>query len=312
MKEYETIFKRAQRFIYRSARPVELARWRYHFEDGTRGEVLKALAAFQNADGGFGHALEADSMNPNSCPVQVWTACEILREIGFEDSSHPVVKGILRYLDSGAEFSTEKNQWLNAVSSNNSYPHAVWWDYNENQELKYNPTAYLAGFILRFADAQSGLYRKAEEITKQAYEWFRQSVPTGDGAAAACFIRLYEYLEETGAALVDMREFADKLKEEVNADICREPNRWGTEYVCHPSTLITGRESMFYKGNEELVRKECELIAEEQLEDGSYIVPWLWYNDYAEYPLAANWWKSVMIIEKMRFLREFQTGVFDN
>lgn len=111
---------------------------------------------------------------------------------------------------------------------------------------------------------------------------------------------------------MDMREFADKLKEEVNADICREPNRWGTEYVCHPSTLITGRESMFYKGNEELVRKECELIAEEQLEDGSYIVPWLWYNDYVEYPLAANWWKSVMIIEKMRFLREFQTGVFDN
>lgn len=233
-------------------------------------------------------------------------------QIGFEDRSHPIIKGILHYLDSGADFSIEKNQWLNVVSSNDSYPHAAWWDYNEKQELRYNPTANLAGFILRFADADSRLYRKAEEITRQAYEWFRQSVPTGDGAVAACFIRLYEYLNETGMELADMQEFADKLKEEVNADICREPDRWRTEYVCRPSTLITSRKSMFYEENEEFVRKECEIIAEEQLEDGSYIVPWLWYNDYAEYPLAANWWKSVMLIEKMRFLREFQAGAFDN
>lgn len=312
MKQYETICKKAEKFLYRNARPIELARWRYHFEGGTCEEVLTALTAFQNADGGFGHALEADSFNPNSSPVQVWTACEILREIGFEDRSHPIIKGILHYLDSGADFSAKKKQWLNAVSSNDAYPHAAWWDYNENQELKYNPTANLAGFILRFADAESRLYRKAEEIAKQAYEWFRQSVPTGDGAVAACFIRLYEYMEETGAELVDMREFADKLKEEVSADICREPERWGTEYVCHPSTLIDGKTSMFYEENEELVRKECELIAEEQLEDGSYHVPWLWYNDYPEYLLAANWWKSVMLIEKMRFLREFQAGAFDN
>lgn len=80
MGEYEKIFQKARGFIYRNARPVDLARWRYHFEGGAREEVLTALAAFQNEDGGFGHGLEADSLNPNSCPIQTWNACEILRK----------------------------------------------------------------------------------------------------------------------------------------------------------------------------------------------------------------------------------------
>ena len=52
-------FEKARRFMYRSARPVELARWQYHFEQGSKENVLKALAAYQNEDGGFGHGLEA-------------------------------------------------------------------------------------------------------------------------------------------------------------------------------------------------------------------------------------------------------------
>ncbi len=306
MGEYEKIFQKARGFIYRNARPVDLARWRYHFEGGAREDVLTALAAFQNADGGFGHALEADSFNPNSCPIQTWNACEILREIGFEDGSHPIIQGILRYLDSGADFSEQHNRWLNTVKSNNDYPHAIWWNYSEKEEApSYNPTAYLAGFILRFAEKGSGLYKKAEEIAKQAYGWFRENVPHGDNHDAACFIRLYEYLSEANVQLLNMDEFAEKLREEVGANICRETERWKTEYVCKPSLFISDRNSMFYAGNEALIEEECALIAESQLDDGSYPVPWQWYNEYMEFPLAENWWKSVQLIEKLRFFREF-------
>lgn len=306
MGEYEKIFQKARGFIYRNARPVDLARWRYHFEDGAREDVLTALAAFQNEDGGFGHGLEADSFNPNSCPIQTWNACEILREIGFEDGSHPIIRGILRYLGSGADFSEQHNQWRNTVKSNNDYPHAVWWSYSEEkEEFNYNPTAHLAGFILRFAEKDSALYRKAEEIAKQAYAWFREKVPFGDNHVANCFVRLYEVLSETGAALADPDEFAEKLREEVGASICRETERWKTEYVGMPSFFISDRNSMFCAGNEALVEKECALIAESQLDDGSYPIPWQWYNEYKEFPLAENWWKSVQLIEKMRFLREF-------
>ena len=108
-----------------------------------------------------------------------------------------------------------------------------------------------------------------------------------------------------------MRTFAEKLKEEINSVICRDTERWKTEYVCRPSMFFNNNErfinneSMLFEDNKELIQKECELLAETQLEDGSYIVPWLWYNDYTEYTLAANWWKSILLIKYMRFLKEF-------
>jgi hypothetical protein len=74
-------YQNARAFIYRNARPLDFARWQYHFEGGGKDAVLTALSAYQNEDGGFGHALEPDSWNPNSVPLQTWTATEILREI---------------------------------------------------------------------------------------------------------------------------------------------------------------------------------------------------------------------------------------
>lgn len=306
MKNKEQIFESSRKFIYRNARPIELARWRYHFENGANEDVLTALSAFQNEDGGFGHALEADSFNPNSCPIQTWNAAEILKEIGFKDNTHPIIKGILRYLDSGADFSEKHNQWLNTVKSNNDYPHAIWWDCSEEEKnLCYNPTAALAGFILRFGEKGSSLYQKAEKLAAEAHEWFKAHVPVVDNHETSCFVRLYMDMEASGAELVDMNEFKELLKSQVNANICRDADRWA-EYVCKPSAFIDSRDSMFYEGNEELVEKELEITAGSQLADGSFAVPWEWYNGYKEFPLAENWWKSVIIIEKMRFIKNFR------
>ncbi len=49
-------------WMYRNARQIELALWQYYFENGSQESVLAALAMYQNADGGFGNALEADRM----------------------------------------------------------------------------------------------------------------------------------------------------------------------------------------------------------------------------------------------------------
>ena len=60
-------------------------RWKYLFEGGSREDVLTSLAAYQNEDGGFGHALEPDCWNPDSSPIQTWVAAEIIQKIGFEE-----------------------------------------------------------------------------------------------------------------------------------------------------------------------------------------------------------------------------------
>ena len=79
------VFEKARTFMYRNARPLDLARFQYHFENGTQEAVLHALSFYQNADGGFGHAIEADNWNPNSIPLHANGANSIFREIGMTD-----------------------------------------------------------------------------------------------------------------------------------------------------------------------------------------------------------------------------------
>ncbi|MDR1247233.1 MAG: hypothetical protein LBK57_09430 [Clostridiales Family XIII bacterium] len=43
-------YQKARAFIYRNARPLDVARWQYHFEGGGKDAVLTALAAYQNED----------------------------------------------------------------------------------------------------------------------------------------------------------------------------------------------------------------------------------------------------------------------
>ena len=59
-------FDRAAEFISVNARPLERARFDYHFASGPISDVLTQLEAFQNNDGGFGHGIEPDLRMPLS------------------------------------------------------------------------------------------------------------------------------------------------------------------------------------------------------------------------------------------------------
>ncbi len=298
-------FENARNFIYRSARPVDLARWQYHFEHGSTDAVLQALGAYQNADGGFGHGLEADYLNPDSTPMQTWAATEILHEIGFTDAAHPITAGVLRYLESGADFDAAYNQWRNTVPSNNDHPHAIWWEDNGKGEFRYNPTAALAGFLVRFADRESALFEKGCAIVREAVDWFTAQEPFEEMHVTGCFIRLYEYLCEAEVTLTDMERFRERLMQQVRHNICAEPQKWGMEYVTKPSEFIRSRESMFYADNAALAEAECDFIIQSQLPDGAYPVTWQWWTDYKEFEVAANWWKASFLIRNMNYLKAF-------
>lgn len=296
------LFEKAKRFIYQNARPLDLARWKYHFENGKKEAVLDALSYYQNEDGGFAYALEPDSFNPFSTPIQTWEATEILREINFTDGSHPIIKGILRYLESGKDFSAEHNQWMNTVPSNNDYPHAIWWSYGEEGSLyEYNPTACLAGFIIRFSSSDTSLYQKACIIAKEAYSYFVERAPFEDMHITPCFIRLYEYLFEAKVDILDMEEFREMLQKQVHVNICTDTEKWDKQYVALPSSFIESKESIFYPDNAGLSERECQLIDNIQLPDGSFPIPWQWVTDYTEFVISVNWWKSNVIIKNLLF-----------
>ena len=299
-------YRKARTFLYRNARPLDLARWQYHFEDGSREAVLNALSHYQNQDGGFGHALEADAWNPNSCPIQTWAATEILREIGFTDPAHPIVQGILRYLDSGKDFSGAC--WYKIVKSNNDYPHAPWWhtqaDTTDHDD--YNPTASLAGFILRFAPGDSPLHRLGSRIAREAVRQLLAGERENGMHTVAAYVRLLEDLEQSGNAhLLDMPQFKTVLAEQIHSCITQETGAWESEYVCKPSVFFRSAESIFYAVNRSIAEFECDFIVKTQLKDGSWSITWAWDDYPGEWAVSQNWWKSDRIILNLLYLKGF-------
>lgn len=298
---YNKIFDLAQKFIYRNARPIDLALWKYHFENGSKDDVLTALAAYQNADGGFAHAIEPDCWNKNSTPIATWAAISKLNEIGFDDKSHPIIGGILKYLDSGKDFSNGK--WYNVVKSNNDHPHAVWWGCEQGEGIESdNPTASLAGFAMKYADKDSALYKKASDIVKKSVKDFIESSST-ESHTLRCFMELYEYCASLNTDLVDMLAFKTKLYAAIRNAVCSDSGKWMTEYVFKPSSFFDKSQLVFGVVDCGLCEKEAELIAAAQQADGSFPVTWLWHNDYKEFEIARNWWKSSIIITNLLFMR---------
>ena len=303
-----TVFEKSRAFIYRSARPIDLALWRYTFENAPAEGVITALAAYQNPDGGFAHGLEADNFNPLSMPMGVWKAAEYIREVGGLPASHPIIKGILRYLESGDGFDQAHDQWMNTVPSNNDAPCAVWWKYPDTgSTFEYNPTAALAGFILRYAEKGSALYCKGVKLVAEAAEWYIKTAPV-ERHIARCFITMYDDCKAAGVIPFDGEALLKALDDAVKKSICRDPGRWN-EYLPRPSAFIESRNSRFYSEDlEDICRAECDHIKSTQNPDGSFDVPWMWYNDHNEWYVAENWCKAIIAIENMKFLREFDAS----
>lgn len=301
-------FVAAERFILRNARPLDMAMWNMRYHGGSTEQVLNALSAFQNEDGGFGWGLECDSLNPESSPIQTMDACRVLREAGVEDGSHPIVRGILRYLASGKHFDERAGQWLNSIPSNNDYPHAIWWSFDptmtpDKNPMPYNPTAALAGFILKFAERDSDLWSKAMKIAKEAIAALKSGTIPPEQNVTGAFAVMYTYMQQAG--IPDEYGLREVLLSRADAEICSDSSRWATEYVPKPSDYISGKDSIFYCGREQLCRTECEFIRNAQKPDGSYPITWQWFTDYREFALSANRWMSRLILNNIHFLEEF-------
>lgn len=297
--------KKAKRFIYKNARPLDFARWKYLFEKGNREEVLTILTSYQNDDGGFGHGLEPDSWNPYSSPIQTWTATRIIEEVNLEDKNHPIIQGVLRYLSSGKDF--DGHTWSNTVPTNNDYPHAPWWQHQPTSERSYNPTASLLGFILKYADKSSDFYQQARVLVPEAYAYFKAHLSLAEMHTISCFVELYEYLNASSEVdLVDLNEFYVLLLGEIKQLITYDRSKWGVDYICKPSLFIRNQASAFFSDNKEICQYEVEFILKTQNKDGTWDIPWNWSNYPEEWSLSKNWWKAEVILKNLQFVKAIQ------
>ena len=165
-------FLRLRKLVHRSARPLDYTKWKFLFENGSCDDFLSVLSSYQNEDGGFGHNIECNNWNPNSSPYTVCIALDYLDTTGDHESDikSKIIAGIVKYLDSGAYLLDNGWVGMQGIPSNNDFAHMPWFHFNPKkaEEADIGVTKRLADFILKHADEDSNIYRKAE-VLKDRY-----------------------------------------------------------------------------------------------------------------------------------------------
>lgn len=309
-KDYEEI----RVWMHRNARALELAVWNYFFENGPKEEIVKALAFYQNEDGGFGNGVEADCWNGESSPYATMTVTGLLRKIGWIEEAgtgHPLVEGIFRYLESGKH--SDENGWYFVILSNDRYPRAPWMTYSEkmNEEQTMGVTAVLCAFILRYGKQGSELYNRAVGYSKKILNNLADTEDFGEMGAGGASLLLVDILTGGLSGLfepLDLGQLLEGLAAVANRSMERSPERWA-EYTPRPSEFIPSPDSPLYHGNEDIIETELDYLVEMRNPGGVWDITWTWFDLGERYPkefaISENWWRASKAIEKMEFLRNF-------
>lgn len=303
----QEIYNNVRSWMYKNARHIDLCLWRYFFENGEKESILVALMNYQNEDGGFGHALEADNWNPNSSPITTQYALNMLRNIEFKDMSHPIYQGIWRYLNSGKDLLDYG--WRFTIPSNEEYPHAPWWNYSEERNRKeyFGVTADFTAFILKFGEKDTSLYKKALGFMEDLIKLLMLETEYGDMGIEG-YITLVDTVKELELMKFDSDELTHKLALKIKNSIEYDSKKWSC-YGVLPSNFIKSPNSIFYQENSEIVKKELEFLLDTKPENDVWGITWTWFDNMEKYEkefaISENWWKGYKAVEKMLFLRNF-------
>jgi hypothetical protein len=203
-------FAAATSFIWSNARLIDRYRLAHQFREGEAQSVLATLRAYQNADGGFGNALEPDIRAPISQPQPCELALHVLDELDAMDD--PMVSGICAYLQS---ITTPDGGVPFVLPMDDEFPRAPWWNTEPDPPAAVNPTAAIAGLLHKHHVAHPWLAPATEfcwRAIEQDRAWeghdflvlftFLQFVPER-GRAEKAFERLGRQLLDGGVVSLD-------------------------------------------------------------------------------------------------------------
>ncbi|GFZ33241.1 hypothetical protein CSC2_37670 [Clostridium zeae] len=292
-------------WIHRNARELEIAIWKYHFENGNKEDVVNALMYYQNEDGGFGNTVDPDNWNVNSLPMATLFTINILNDIEFYDMQHPIYLGIKRYIDTELNFP---EGCAFTVASNKDYPHASYYNYDESYN-RTESTGVILGFCTFIIEnyVDSKIYQETLAlISKMMDNLFSDNL--GDMGPSG-YISLIKAMKNKQIDGYDYDKLDLRLKELVNNSIQRKPEQW-PNYGYRPSDYIKFEDSIFYQDNKDIVNVELDFLHDTLPENDVWPISWSWFENNEKYPkesvIGGNWWKSIKAIERAKFLKNFR------
>src|SRR5262249_11214277 len=252
----------------------------------------------QNADGGFGHALEPDLRLPGSSVITTTVAFQRLREI-HAPANDPIVVNGCRYLRETYDAATIN--WEIMPKNVDDAPHAPWWTYGTDLSHNLsNPRAEVLGYLYDYAEHFPATMR--QQVTDAVIEHLITKSDTLEMSGLHCAVRLYE--TETLPEAIKTRLLVS-LKAAAERLVVRDPSQWA-EYGLPPLSLVNSPESPFAPLFQQDLAVNLD-YAIDQLVDGSYWTPnWSWFGLWSDvWPQAEKDWRGVITLGNLGLLRAF-------
>ena len=296
--------ERAKDFLSVHARPLERARYLYHFAGGEADGVLSELASFGNPDGGFGHALEPDLRLTDSSVLATTVALQILREIETP-SDHPLVTNAMNYLLQ--TYDPAGQVWPIVPPNTDDAPHAPWWNYGEDVAANWNgflgyPRAEILGYL--YDHSPPGLPAWVREsLTSAAISYLDEQ----SGKVSMFDLLGYDRLVRTRSLPESARQgMLERLLPLAKKLVKTEPADWES-YGLEPIELVDGPDSPFAGLFAESVSQNLESEIERQADDGGWHPKFTWYDDAYpdDWPAAERDHAGFMTLRTLLTLRSF-------
>jgi hypothetical protein len=289
----------AKTFVQLNARLIDRHRFAYLFEGGGAEPVLAALAAYQNPDGGYGHALDADFRGAESQPAFVYTALRILDEV--DACRGEVTTRIVDFLASVTAADGGVPILLPSVRQSPSPP---WWNLDGmSPDGSLLPTAGIAGILHKngvmhpWLDAATAFCWRALDALDQTHPYevescvlFVDHVPDRPRAERAAS-RLGELVRNRKMVALERRTGAGAQISPGYAD-----REWHAplEYATEPTSLARRWFS------DEEIERDLDALAESQEDDGGWSFNWRQWN-----PATTIEWRGAVTVEALQRLRAY-------
>lgn len=253
-------FTKARTFIYTHGRLLERKQFEVRFEGGSPESVGRAVKAYQNTDGGLGHALEPDIRSPLSQPGFIGFGLAAMTDAGCRDPEFAM--SLCDYLAKVAD-----SRGLVSFLHEHAYetPIAPHW-VMPTIPTDVNPTAEICGFL----HYQGVRHEWLSLATETCYRIFMEEPPR-EAHALNCAARLAEHVPD--------RKMADNLLDVLAATLPEarffQAEAPATGYGLTPLHFAPRPDSLCRKlFSDAQMEGHLAHLASLQQEDGGWPITW--------------------------------------
>lgn len=287
----------ARDFLLTRARPLERGLYHFEFEHGPAADAVSALSAFQNQDGGFGHALEPDFRLPASSALATSIGLQHLSRLPAELARERALHALSYVAET---YDPGRQGWQKVPPAVADYPRAFWWEPEQPEDVEANwanPGAELVGYIYEVPGSAAEPLR--ESLTRRAFAWLDAHERALEMHDLLCYLRLARRLP------ADLKQdLEQRLARHVREVVATDQKAWA-EYALQPVQVAPDPEALYTELLGPAIAANLDYLIAEQGADGAWEPTWNWGRFPEEWERAREEWKGILTLENLRLLRSY-------